>query len=124
MQKPKHAKNDFQLFLQNWQKFHSPGKLSPSESYGIIHWVSVRALWRPFLLLDEFWCGLLQMDLGNPTCVKELCLAETHNCYWDNRGVSRIFERGGGPIFLGSLKKGHQILKGGGVQWSEGGGVQ
>ena len=36
------------------------------------------------------------------------------------RGVSRIFERGG-PISLGSLKKGHQILKGG-VQWSEGGG--
>ena len=35
------------------------------------------------------------------------------------RGVSRIFERGG-PISLGSLKKGHQILKGG-VQWSEGG---
>ena len=28
---------------------------------------------------------------------------------------------GGGPISLGSLKKGHQILKGG-VQWSEGGG--
>ena len=37
------------------------------------------------------------------------------------RGVSRIFERGGGPISLGYLKKGHQILKGG-VQWSEGGG--
>ena len=37
------------------------------------------------------------------------------------RGMSRIFERGGGPIYLGSLKKGHQILKGG-VQWSEGGG--
>ena len=36
------------------------------------------------------------------------------------RGVSRIFERGG-PISLGSLKKGHQILKGGGVQWSDGG---
>ena len=34
------------------------------------------------------------------------------------RGVSRIFERGG-PISIGSLKKGHQILKGGGVQWSE-----
>ena len=29
------------------------------------------------------------------------------------RGVSRIFERGG-PISLGSLKKGHQILQGGG----------
>ena len=28
---------------------------------------------------------------------------------------------GGGPISLGSLKKGHQILKGGGVQRSEGG---
>ena len=36
------------------------------------------------------------------------------------RGVSRIFERGG-PISLSSLKKGHQILKGGGVQWSDGG---
>ena len=36
------------------------------------------------------------------------------------RGVSRIFERGGGPISLGSLKKGHQILKSG-VQWSDGG---
>ena len=32
--------------------------------------------------------------------------------------MSRIFERGG-PISLGSLKKGHQILKGGGVQWSD-----
>ena len=31
----------------------------------------------------------------------------------DSRGVSRIFERGG-PISLGSLKKVHQILKGGG----------
>ena len=29
-----------------------------------------------------------------------------------SRGVSRIFERGG-PISLGSLKKGNQILKGG-----------
>ena len=28
------------------------------------------------------------------------------------RGVSRIFERGG-PISLGSLKKGHQIKRGG-----------
>ena len=37
--------------------------------------------------------------------------------------MSRIFERGG-PLSLGSLKKGHQILKGGGVQWSDGGGVQ
>ena len=37
------------------------------------------------------------------------------------RGVSRIFERGG-PISLASQKKGHQILKGGGVQWSDGGG--
>ena len=36
------------------------------------------------------------------------------------RDVSRIFERGG-PISLGSLKKCHQILKGG-VQWSDGGG--
>ena len=35
------------------------------------------------------------------------------------RGVSRIFERGG-PVSLGSLKKGHQILKGG-VKWSDGG---
>ena len=30
------------------------------------------------------------------------------------------FLKGGGPISLGSLKKSHQILKGG-VQWSEGG---
>ena len=30
------------------------------------------------------------------------------------------FLKGGGPISLGSLKKGHQILKGG--QWSDGGG--
>ena len=37
------------------------------------------------------------------------------------RCVSRIFERRG-PISLGSLKKGHQILKGGGVQWSNPGG--
>ena len=34
-------------------------------------------------------------------------------CSSASRGVSRIFERGG-PISLGSLKKGHQILKGGG----------
>ena len=39
------------------------------------------------------------------------------------RGVSRIFERGG-PISLGSLKKGHQILKGGGSNGLMGGGVQ
>ena len=43
---------------------------------------------------------------------------ETPGCQL--RGVSRIFERGS-PISLGSLKKGHQILKGGGGQWSEGG---
>ena len=36
------------------------------------------------------------------------------------RGVSRIFERGG-PISLGSLKKGHQILKGGGSNGLKGG---
>ena len=40
---------------------------------------------------------------------------------WVNRGVSRIFERGGGPISLGSLKKGHQILKGGGSNGLKGG---
>ena len=39
--------------------------------------------------------------------------------YYLFRGVSRIFERGD-TISLGSLKKGHQILKGG-VQWSDGG---
>ena len=38
-------------------------------------------------------------------------------------GACPGFLKGGGPISLGSLKKGHQILKGG-VQWSEGGGVQ
>ena len=36
-------------------------------------------------------------------------------------GASPGFLKGGGPISLGSLKKGHQILKGG-MQWSEGGG--
>ena len=36
-------------------------------------------------------------------------------------GACPGFLKGGGPISLGSLKKGHQILKGG-VQWSEGGG--
>ena len=47
--------------------------------------------------------------------------------YWINvstlliRGVSRIFERGG-PISLGSLKKGHQILKEGGSSGLIGGG--
>ena len=35
------------------------------------------------------------------------------NYVQQTRGMSRIFERGG-PISLGSLKKGHQILKGGG----------
>ena len=38
-----------------------------------------------------------------------------------NAGACPGFLKGGGPISLGSLKKGHQILKGGG-QWSEGGG--
>ena len=37
------------------------------------------------------------------------------------RGVFRIFERGG-PISLGSLKKSHQILKGGGSIGLMGGG--
>ena len=57
---------------------------------------------------------------------KERSLVEGNSSYWNDvvkssrliqesvRGVSRIFERGGGPISLGSLKKGHQILKGGG----------
>ena len=36
------------------------------------------------------------------------------------KGVSRIFERGGSNISW-FPKKGHQILKGGGVQWSDGG---
>ena len=35
------------------------------------------------------------------------------NCIAGEQGMSRIFERGG-PISLGSLKKGHQIIKGGG----------
>ena len=38
------------------------------------------------------------------------------------RGVSRIFERGG-QISLGSLKKDHQILKGGGSNGLKGGPV-
>ena len=38
-----------------------------------------------------------------------------------NAGACPGFLKGGGPISLGSLKKGQQILKGGGVQWSEGG---
>ena len=37
-------------------------------------------------------------------------------------GACPGFLKGGGPISLGSLKKGHQILKGG-VQWSDGGPV-
>ena len=37
--------------------------------------------------------------------------------------MSRIFERGG-PISFGSLKKRSSDFKRGGVQWSEGGGVQ
>ena len=36
-------------------------------------------------------------------------------------GACPGFLKGGGPISLGSLKKRHQILKGG-VQWSDGGG--
>ena len=36
-------------------------------------------------------------------------------------GACPGFLKGGGPISLGSLKKGHQILKGG-VQWSDRGG--
>ena len=31
-----------------------------------------------------------------------------------NTGACPGFLKGGGPIFIGSLKKGHQILKGGG----------
>ena len=39
-----------------------------------------------------------------------------------SRGVSRIFERGGGPISLGSLtKRSSDFNGGGGVQWSDGG---
>ena len=49
-----------------------------------------------------------------------LCFLARYSLY---RGVSRIFERGG-PISLGSLKKGHQILKGGGSNGLMGGGVQ
>ena len=36
------------------------------------------------------------------------------------KGACQGFLKGGGPISLGSLKKGRQILKGG-VQWSDGG---
>ena len=35
-------------------------------------------------------------------------------------GACPGFLKVGGPVSLGSLKKGHQILKGG-VQWSDGG---
>ena len=38
--------------------------------YAVIHWVTVWTLWRPFILFDEFWCSLLQMGLGHPTCVR------------------------------------------------------
>ena len=37
-------------------------------------------------------------------------------------GACPGFLKGVGPVSLGSLKKSHQILKGGGVQWSDGGG--
>ena len=37
-------------------------------------------------------------------------------------GACPGFLKGGGPIFLGSLKKGHQILKGGGSNGLKGGG--
>ena len=40
---------------------------------------------------------------------------------FQNTGACPGFLKGGGPISLGSLKKGHQILKGG-VQWSDQGG--
>ena len=48
------------------------------------------------------------------------------NCILQKSETKRVlacpgFLKGGGPISLGSLKKGHQILKGG-VQWSDGGG--
>ena len=46
----------------------------------------------------------------------------TNNIKSESSGACPGFLKGGGPISLGSLKKGHQILKGGGVQWSEGGG--
>ena len=39
----------------------------------------------------------------------------------ETAGACPGFLKGGGPISLGFLKKGHQILKGG-VQWSDGGG--
>ena len=42
-----------------------------------------------------------------------------HSCF--SSGACPGFLKGGDPISLGSLKKGHQILKGG-VQWSDGGG--
>ena len=53
---------------------------------------------------------------------------------WGDSGISRMpgcgpnagacpgFLKGGGPISLGSLKKGHQILKGGGSNGLKGGG--
>ena len=47
-----------------------PGFLLHRVPYGVIHLVTVRTLWRPFILLDESWYGLLQMGLGNPTCVR------------------------------------------------------
>ena len=40
------------------------------------------------------------------------------------RGVSRIFERGGGPISLGSLKKRSSDFERGGSNGLKGGGVQ
>ena len=49
-------------------------------------------------------------------------LESYHESYTDLSGACPGFLKGGGgPISLGSLKKGHQILKGG-VQWSDGGG--
>ena len=45
--------------------FHSQENFIP---YGVIHRVTVRTLWRPFILLDEFWCGLRQKGLAYPTC--------------------------------------------------------
>ena len=48
--------------------------------FGMIYWVAIRTLRRPFILVDQFWCSFLQMILGYPTCVGRSAICK-HNYY-------------------------------------------
>ena len=59
----------------------------------------------------KFFCPTMFQSLDREPPLKRIVLHSQYHSVMTVRGVSRIFERWG-PISLGSLKKGHQILKG------------